>query len=107
MATYIPLLIGNGWQFFGGNTSASSSNIPLAGGLVYCYQAGTSNPVSTYTDYTGGTPNAYPIVLNSDGRPPFEVWVTAGQSYKVVLQDSLANIIRTWDNLPGINDGLY
>ena len=43
-------------------------------------------------------------MLNADGRPPSEIWLTAGLTYNFVLTDSLSNIIATYDNLIGIND---
>ena len=90
--------IGNGFQFF------SETGLPLNAGTIATYAAGTTTPQATYTDSTGGTPNANPIVLDTDGRPPQEIWFTAGQAYKFVLSDSLGNILGTYDNLAGIND---
>ena len=59
--------IGNGFQFF------SSIGLPLSGGKVYTYQAGSSTPLATYTDNTGNVANANPIILGSDGRPQTEI----------------------------------
>lgn len=70
---------------------------PLVGGLLYTYQAGTTTPQATYTDYTGGTPNANPVVLNSRGEAP--VWLTPGQAYKFVLKDSAGVTIYTVDQI--------
>ena len=72
---------------------------PLAGGLLYTYAAGTSTPQTTYQDSAGASPNANPVVLNSRGEA--QVWLTVGQAYKFVLQDSLANVIWTVDNING------
>ena len=98
--------IGVGFQFFGGNTPASAANQPLVGGLLNVYAAGTTTPVTTYTSSSGLIANTNPIVLDASGRVPFEIWWTAGSSYKFVLQDSAGNTIPngTWDNVPGIND---
>ena len=41
---------------------------PLNGGKVYFYVAGTSTPQDTYTDSTGKTANANPVILDSAGR---------------------------------------
>lgn len=101
---YLLSPIGNGWQFFGGATANSAPNIPLAAGLLYFYKAGTSTPVTTYTNPTGSSTNPFPIVLNPDGRPPNEIWVLSGFSYKAVLKDPAGNQIGSWDNLPAIND---
>jgi hypothetical protein len=66
----------------------------LAGGLLYTYAAGTTTPQATYTDSTGLTPNTNPVVLNSRGEAP--VWLTLGQSYKLLLRDSHGDIVPGW-----------
>jgi hypothetical protein len=60
----------------------SMTGEPLAGGIVCTYEAGTSTPQATYTDSTGSTPNANPVVLDSSGRA--NIWWQA-PAYKVVL----------------------
>jgi hypothetical protein len=91
--------IGNGFSFQNANGTA-----PNTGGFLAFYQAGTSNLITVYTDSTGATPQTNPIPLNSDGRPPYEVWFAAGQAVKAVLQDSNSATIRTYDGIVGIND---
>lgn len=88
--------IGNGFQFF------TTTGIPLAGGYIYTYQAGSTNALPTYTDNAGLIPNTNPIQLGVDGRPPSEIWLTYGYNYKFVLTDSIGNVIQTYDNLYGI-----
>lgn len=97
MALYLSP-IGNGAQFF------TSGGLPLNGGFLNTYAAGTSTPLATYTTPAGNIANSVNIQLNSDGRPPNEIWFTQGQSYKFTLTDSLLNLIATYDNLAGIND---
>ena len=97
MAVYLSP-IGNGFQFMG------SSLVLLNGGLLNTYAAGTTTPQATFTTSTGNIQNANPIVMNSDGRPPSEIWLTGGVSYKFVLTDSLANTLGTYDNIYGIGD---
>lgn len=82
----------------------ATSGVPLSGGLVYTYQAGSTTPTATYTDSTGATPQANPIVLNTYGLPPSPVWLIAGVAYKIVVKDALGNTIRTVDMVRGIND---
>ena len=84
---------GAGAQFFDNNGN------PLSGGLIYTYAAGTTTPAATYTSYTGGTANANPIVLDSAGRTPAQIWLTEGSSYKFVLETALAVTIKTDDNI--------
>ena len=43
--------------------------------------AGTTTPASTYTSRTGDFFNANPIVLDSAGRTPNEIWLTGGVLY--------------------------
>ena len=88
--------IGNGINFLG------TTGLPLAGGQLYTYQAGSSTPLSTYSDNGGTVPNANPIVLGVDGRPQTEIWLTQGFNYKFILTDSNNNIIQSYDNLYGI-----
>ena len=80
----------------------NSGNV-LSGGKIYTYAAGTTTQVATYTSNTGITANSNPIILNSAGRVPYEIWLTDGQNYKFVLKDSNDVLIGTWDNLSGIN----
>lgn len=81
-------------QFFDNNGN------PLAGGLLYSYQAGTSTPQSTYTDSGLGAPNANPVVLDSAGR--CDLWANPSLSYKYVMKDSSGNTLWTVDNQVGI-----
>lgn len=88
--------VGNGISFLG------TTGLPLAGGLLYTYQAGSSTPLTSYTDVNGLIPNTNPIVLGTDGRLPSELWFQAGYNYKLVLTDAASNLIATYDNLYGI-----
>ncbi len=83
---------------FNGVQNFSAGGIPLSGGLLYTYLAGTTTPSPTYTDSTGATPNANPIVLDASGRPSSEIWILSS-AYKFVLMDSLSNVIATYDNI--------
>ena len=87
---------GVGWQFFDNN------GVPLAGGLIYTYAAGTTTPQATYTTSAGTVAHTNPIVLNSAGRVPGgELWLVIGLNYKFVLQTSTATTIATYDNIYG------
>jgi hypothetical protein len=88
--------IGNGQQFFDNN------GVPLNGGLLYTYQAGSSTPLTTYTDINGTIANANPVVLDASGRSATEIWLTYGYFYKFVLKDSAGVTIGTYDNIYGI-----
>ena len=98
MTVNISLFAGAGAQFFDDN------GVPLAGGLLYTYAAGTTTAAITYTSATGLTANSNPIVLNAAGRVEEEVWLNAGDLYKFILEDANEVQIGSWDNLPGITD---
>jgi hypothetical protein len=88
--------IGNGQQFF------DNTGLPLNGGLIYTYQAGSTTPLATYTDVNGTIANTNPIVLDSSGRPPSQIWLTYGFNYKFVVKTSAAVTLGTYDNIYGI-----
>jgi hypothetical protein len=93
MASVLLSPYGNGQQFFDDN------GVPLAGGFIYTYQAGSSTPLVTYTDNGGTIANANPIVLDASGRTPQQIWLLTGFSYKFVLQNANAVLIQTLDNI--------
>ena len=90
--------VGNAFQFF------SNDGLPLAGGKLQTYQAGSTTPLATYTDSSGLVANTNPIILGTSGRPPETIWLEAGFFYKFVLSDADDVVIQTYDNLYGIVD---
>jgi microcystin-dependent protein len=93
MASVLLSPVGNGQQFFDNN------GVPLNGGLIYQYQAGSSTLLTTYTTVNGTVANSNPIVLDSSGRPPNEIWMQTGYSYKFIIQTSTGTTLQTLDNL--------
>jgi hypothetical protein len=88
-------------QFF------TNSGVPLTGGKLYTYAAGTTTPQATYTSSSGGTAHANPIILDSAGRVPGgEIWLSASL-YKFVLNTSTDVLIATYDNVGGIGAASY
>ena len=84
---------GVGWQFFDNN------GVPLAGGLIYTYAAGTTTPQATYTTSAGTIAHANPIVLDSAGRVPGgQIWLLFA-GYKFVLKTSTTVLVATYDNI--------
>ena len=79
-------------QFFDANGD------PLVGGLLYTYVAGSTTPLTSYTDSTGVSANTNPIVLDSRGEA--NVWLGAA-SYKFALYTSVGVLIWTVDNING------
>ena len=82
MSVKLSSLAGAGQQFF------DDSGLPLSGGLLYSYAAGTTTPATTYTSSAGTVANTNPIVLDAAGRTPSEIWLTESATYKFVLADS-------------------
>jgi hypothetical protein len=90
--------VGNAFQFF------SNEGLPLAGGKLQTFQAGSTTPLATYTDSSGLIANTNPIILGTSGRPPETIWLSDGFFYKFVLSDANDVVIQTYDNLYGIVD---
>ena len=55
--------IGNGFQFL------TTTGLPLSGGYLYTYQAGSSTALATYTDSTGAIANTNPCLLYTSPSP--------------------------------------
>jgi hypothetical protein len=87
---------GVGAQFFDNN------GVPLAGGKIFSYAAGTTTPLATYTSVSGVTAHTNPIILDSGGRVPSgEIWNDYSSLYKFVLKTSTDVTIATFDNVGG------
>ena len=76
----------------------TAGGIPLVGGKVYTYAAGTTTPLATYTTAAASTPNTNPVILDSRGEA--SIFFSAA-NYKIVVKDSLDSTIWTQDNLVG------
>lgn len=79
-------------QFF------TADGTPLAGGKLYTYAAGTTTPLATYTDQSGGAANPNPVILDSRGEA--SVWLGTS-TYKFVLKTSTDVDVWTIDNISG------
>lgn len=95
--------IWNGTQFF--DTAGS----PLAGGKIGTFIAGSMTAQQiTYSDPAGLIANANPIILDSSGRVPVEMWLTAGSDYQFVLfRPDGETVIQSCDNIKGIVSVVY
>jgi hypothetical protein len=76
------------------------NGVPLAGGFVYTYAAGTSTPQATYQDSAGATPNTNPIVLDSTGSAL--IWLAA-LNYKIQLTDLNGVVQWTVDQVSSVS----
>lgn len=99
MTVYLSAFAGAGAQFFDDN-----GNI-LSGGQIFTYAAGTTTPQATYTSSLGTVLNPNPIILDSSGRLPEDIWLSSGLKYRFVLEDSASVQLGEYDEIPGINDG--
>jgi hypothetical protein len=82
-------------QFFDDN------GLPLAGGKIYSYQAGTTAPQATYTSSTGITANANPVILDASGRAA--IWLNTDLSYKFLIKTSADVSVFNEDNIIGLS----
>lgn len=72
------------------------NGVPLSGGLLYTYAAGTVNPLATYSDSGLSVPNANPVVLDTAGRAT--IYLSAA-TYKFILKTSAGVTVWTQDNV--------
>jgi len=84
-------------QFF------TNTGVPLSGGKIYTYAAGTTTPKATYTTKSGNVQHSNPIILDSAGRVPTgEIWLDFLGSYKFAIYDKDNVIVGTYDNITGL-----
>lgn len=68
-------------------TATDSNGLPLAGGKVFTYLAGTLTPQATYTNQGGGTPNTNPVILDASGRA--SIWLDPSLTYRIIVKNSI------------------
>lgn len=78
--------------------TVKETGAPLAGGKLYVYDAGTTNPATSYTDRDAGTPNANPVILDANGQA--DIWLPDGL-FKLVLDNSADVTQWTVDQISG------
>ena len=78
-------------QFFDNNGD------PLAGGLLYSYQAGSDTPQDTWTTSDLDVANENPVELDSAGRAV--IYLSPTPAYKFVLKTSLGVTVTTQDQV--------
>jgi len=74
-----------------------TDGLPLVGGKIFTYAAGTSTPIATYTDSSAGTANTNPIILDSLGQA--NIWLINTTAYKFVVKDADDVLLYTVDNI--------
>lgn len=83
-----------------------ANNLPLNGGKIYFYVAGsTTIPKNIYYDIGLTNAISQPLVLDASGTAP-QYFMGAGL-YKILVKDSIDNLVNTRDNIQGIaTDGI-
>lgn len=74
-----------------------TTDLPLSGGLIYTYEAGTTTPLVTYQDLDGEVENENPVELDSAGMAVIRQ--TDGVAYKWVVHDENDNLLFTRDDI--------
>ena len=81
---------------------------PVPNGQLALYEAGTTTPVTVYTDSLASVPHPWPITLDSSGRIPGGLFILPEVAYKFVLHepklatiDLTGAIIKSQDNVMG------
>lgn len=90
---------------FGNSQFITAASAPALGHKLYAYAAGSSTLQTTYTDATGTIAQSNPVVLNALGFPAVgQIWLVAGLNYKLVWTDASDVVLKTQDNIAGVND---
>jgi hypothetical protein len=79
--------------------AVDANGLPLAGGLLYFYVAGTSTGITTYQDADATTPHASPVVADSSGAFP-AIFLSTVNPYKYILKTSAGITVQTVDDVP-------
>lgn len=82
-----------------------NSGNPLAGGLLFMYETDGSTPKTTWHDQGQAVAHAHPIVLDANGRPPEEIWLTGTYTASLSPAGDTGNGSPIWtaQNQTGIN----
>jgi hypothetical protein len=76
---------------------SNALGLPMSGGTLTSYLAGTTTPATTYQDQALNTANTNPISLDSRGE--CTLWLDSTKTYKFVLKNSAGVIQWTVDNV--------
>jgi hypothetical protein len=91
MATLLP----NGKQYY-----TTNEGLPLVGGKLYTYEAGTLVPKLTYQDADATVPNTNPVIMDARGEAVI-FWTGV---YKIELRDSIDNVLWTIDDVASTDE---
>jgi hypothetical protein len=76
---------------------------PLAGGYIETKAAGTSDDKATYSESTGTTPHANPVVLDAAGMPDAGPIFLQADPYDFYVYDSDDNLKATIEGISSFN----
>ena len=84
-----------------------TTGAPASGYKLKTYVAGSSTPVATYTTSAGDVSQGTTITLNSAGFPTTgQIWILEGTSIKIEFTDPSDVVLKTEDNISGVNDAV-
>lgn len=90
-------VFGAGVQLF------TNAGLPLNGGKIYTYLAGSLTAADTWNDPSGLVKNANPIILDAYGRSNYMIFLPNGVAYKFIVHDSTdAPVGISYDNVYGV-----
>lgn len=78
---------------------SNALGLPMSGGTLTSYLAGTTTPVTTYQDEALTSANTNPIELDSRGE--CVIWLDSTKTYKFELRNALGVVQWTVDNITG------
>lgn len=95
--TLLSPVYGAGVQLF------TNAGLPLAGGKIYTYLAGSLTPASTWNGPTDSVLNANPIILDAYGRSNYQIFLANGVAYKFIVHDANDQPVGiSYDNVYGV-----
>lgn len=77
-----------------------ADGVPVAGGKLYSWTAGTSTPQALYTDPALTIAYSNPLILDSAGRPAGPIYLLTTPAYKFRLDDANdVTVLPTTDSI--------
>lgn len=74
---------------------------PVSGAKLYVFDAGTSTPLTVYSDLALSSAHATPVVADSNGYFP-AIYFTGPDTLKVRIDDASDNALSTLDHIAGL-----
>lgn len=71
----------------------------LSNATVHFFEADSTVPASTYADDQYTAVNPHPIVLDSDGKTPLQIFLKPAGSWRMQVHDNADEILFTQDHI--------